>query len=148
MPEAFPLNRCNIDNPFTHRHIKSMPRLRRTKQQIAIEEVFKCHTRPLSPHEVLELAKQDVPNLGMATVYRTLNQMVEDGSLHVVELPGQSSRYEPSDKHHHHHFHCTSCNKVIDLDGCLLKEDLNLPEGFVVKNHSITLSGRCPDCGE
>jgi len=124
-----------------------MARQRRTKQQIAIEEVFDQIQRPLSPQEVLEAARAAVPNLGMATVYRTLNHKVEDGSLQVVDLPGQSSRYEPSRKSHHHHFHCTDCDKVFDVDGCLLKEDLNLPQGFEVKEHDITLTGRCPDCG-
>ncbi len=124
-----------------------MPRQRRTKQQIAIEEVFRRNPRPLSPHEILSLARDDVPNLGMATVYRTLNYMIEDQILQVVDLPGQCSRYELADKKHHHHFHCLDCDKVFDLEGCLLKEDLNLPEGFVVKEHDITLTGRCPDCG-
>lgn len=125
-----------------------MPRQRQTKQRIAIEAVFEETPRPLSPAEVHELAGQTVENLGIATVYRALNDMVEEKILRVVELPGLSSRYEKSGLKHHHHFHCNTCDKVYDLEGCLLKNNLNLPEGFNVISHDITLSGICPQCTE
>lgn len=94
------------------------------------------------------MAKEAVPNLGMATVYRTLNHMLEDGVLKIVDIPGQSSRYEKAGKEHHHHFHCTSCNRVFDLQAPPLPSDIEIPEGYVVKSHDITLSGTCSDCGE
>ncbi|MCC5847002.1 MAG: transcriptional repressor [Verrucomicrobia bacterium] len=123
-----------------------MPRQRQTRQRIAIENVFDHEPRPLGPAEVLDLAQEEVPKLGIATVYRALNDMVEEKLLRVVELPGQPARYEKSGLHHHHHFHCLQCDKVFDLEGCLLKSNLNLPEGFKVTGHDITLSGSCPAC--
>ncbi len=125
-----------------------MPRQRQTKQRAAIEAVFESNHRPLSPSEVHELAKQEVENLGIATVYRALNDMVEEKLLRAVELPGLAPRYEKAGLKHHHHFHCNSCDKVFDLEGCLLKTNLNLPEGFSVTGHDITLSGTCPRCGK
>jgi len=122
-----------------------MPK-RSTKQRAAIESAFERASRPLGPNEVHELAKKKVPNLGIATVYRALNDLVEEGALKAVDLPGQVSRYEKSDLGHHHHFHCTACDRVYDLDGCLLKKDLSLPKGFQVEQHDITLTGTCPDC--
>jgi Fur family ferric uptake transcriptional regulator len=122
-----------------------MPK-RTTKQRSAIEAAFEHASRPLSPHEVHGLAKEKVPNLGIATVYRALNNLVEEGTLRTVELPGQTSRYEKGDLGHHHHFHCTSCDRVYDLDGCLLKKEMDLPKGFRVQQHDITLTGTCPDC--
>lgn len=119
---------------------------RATKQRSAIEAAFERASRPLSPNEVHDLARQKVPNLGIATVYRALNDLVEAGTLRSVELPGQISRYEKADLGHHHHFHCTVCDRVYDLDGCLLKKDLNLPRGFQLHQHDITLTGTCPDC--
>lgn len=119
---------------------------RNTRQRAAIEKAFDKVQRPLSPAEVSDLSRKNVPNLGMATVYRALNEMIEEGSLRPVDLPGQSRRYEKSGLHHHHHFHCTVCNRVYDLDGCMLKADLELPPGFEVDGHDITLTGRCPDC--
>ncbi|MGA0333446.1 MAG: Fur family transcriptional regulator [Kiritimatiellia bacterium] len=123
-----------------------MPPQRNTRQRSAIKKAFENVGRPLSPQEVNEIAREYVPSLGIATVYRALNEMVEEGSLHPVDLPGQSRRYEMSGLHHHHHFHCQKCDKVFDLEGCLLKKEFDLPPGFTVKQHDITLSGVCPDC--
>jgi len=119
---------------------------RNTRQRAAIEKAFEKVARPLSPAEVCECASASVPTLGMATVYRALNEMVDEGTLRPVELPGQSRRYEKSGLHHHHHFHCNKCDRVFDVDGCFLKKDVDLPPGFSVKDHDITLSGDCPDC--
>jgi len=124
-----------------------MPRQRSTRQRTAIEEVFASTQRPLTPVEVREAARESVPALGIATVYRALNDLVEEKLLRPVELPGQPPRYEKAGLRHHHHFHCSACDKVFDLDGCLLRKDLKLPAGFELQGHDITLTGRCPDCG-
>lgn len=123
-----------------------MAPIRNTRQRAAIEAAFHAAPRPLSPAEVSELARKDVSNLGMATVYRALNEMVTQGDLRPVDLPGQNTRYEKAGLHHHHHFHCNRCDKVFDVEGCMLKKDLNLPAGFEVQQHDITLTGICPDC--
>lgn len=124
-----------------------MPRQRNTRQRQAIEAVFEKTDRPLTPLEVLETAGKAVPRMGIATVYRALRDMVEEKILRSVDLPGQPPRYEKADLKHHHHFHCKACDKVYDLDGCLLRKDMILPEGFELQGHDITLTGLCPDCG-
>jgi len=125
-----------------------MTRQRNTRQRSAIEEVFAKTHRPLTPGEVHAYARGAVPALGIATVYRALSMMVEEKKLRAVELPGQPPRFEKTGLGHHHHFHCIACDKVYDLDGCLLRKDLVLPEGFELQGHDITLSGRCSDCGK
>ncbi|MFP6903946.1 MAG: transcriptional repressor [Verrucomicrobiota bacterium] len=119
---------------------------RKTRQRRAIWKAIKAAGRPLSPQEVLELARAEVPQLGLATVYRRLNALVNGEEIRAVELPGESTRYEPADLAHHHHFICTRCTKAFDMEGCMLKHELTLPPGFKVISHEITLSGTCPDC--
>lgn len=140
--------RLCIDKIGSCTHRGDMTRQRNTRQRTAIEAVFDTIPRPLGPSEVWALARAAVPNLGIATVYRALNDLVEEHRLRAVELPGQTPRYERAGLKHHHHFHCRSCDKVFDLDGCMLKADLKLPPGFTVKSHDITLSGFCPDCAD
>ncbi|WP_243027196.1 zinc uptake transcriptional regulator [Thermus albus] len=119
---------------------------RSTRQRRAIRETFLEAGRPLSPQEVLELAKRKVPSLGLATVYRTLKGLVEEGFLIPVVLPGEPPRYEPAGREHHHHFLCRLCGKVYELLGCDLALEGHLPPGFLAEGHEVTVYGRCPEC--
>ena len=68
---------------------------RNTRQRIAIREAIEVARRPLLPQEVLDQAQSLAPGLGIATVYRNLKALVDDGTLAVVQLPGENPRYEP-----------------------------------------------------
>jgi len=119
---------------------------RSTRQRRAIREVFLETDRPLSPQEVLAMAKRRVPSLGLATVYRTLKGLVEEGFLTPVALPGEPPRYERAGRGHHHHFFCRLCGRVYELWGCDLAVDGILPSGFQAEAHEVTVYGRCPEC--
>jgi len=119
---------------------------RQTRQRIAIRNAIAEADGPLSPNEVRERASAEVEQLGLATVYRTLNAMVEDGEIKAVELPGETARYESADLGHHHHFHCGRCGRVYDFEGCPGNMASLLPKGFQLQDHEIFLYGRCPDC--
>jgi Fur family transcriptional regulator, ferric uptake regulator len=122
------------------------PAASRTRQQLAIRAAFEGAGRPLGPLEVVGLAQAEVPKLGVATVYRTIRTLVEEGWLTPVELPGEPPRYELAGKHHHHHFQCRGCKKAFELDECAVDLDFRLPPGFVLDDHDLTLYGRCDDC--
>ncbi len=108
--------------------------------------MFERADRPLSPQEVHERADRIASGLSLATVYRALKGMIEEGSIVTVELPGQPPRYEPAGLDHHHHFQCRECGKVFDIEGCPGAMDGLAPDGFVVESHEITLSGLCDAC--
>lgn len=118
---------------------------RSTKQRAAIRDALKAADRPLLASEVLTLAKQAVPSLGIATVYRTLKALVEQESLQVVELPGENPRFEFTHGHHHH-FCCKACGRVYDVHACPGDFSQLVPPGFEVSDHELTLYGRCDQC--
>jgi Fur family ferric uptake transcriptional regulator len=119
-----------------------------TRQRTAIYAVVAGAQRPLSPQEILETAQVSVEGLGLATVYRNLKALLEDGAIEVVQLPGESPRYEPAGQSHHHHFQCTQCARVFDVHAC--PGDLKglAPQGFQVHRHELTLYGLCADCAQ
>jgi len=121
---------------------------RNTRQRQVIEQVFREAGRPLSVPEAHDAARRRLPRLGVATVYRAVNDLLEARWLRPVELPGEAARYELADLAHHHHFHCTQCDRVFDIDGCALARTTHVPGGFVVESHEVILYGRCDQCSD
>lgn len=119
---------------------------RDTRQRRILRQVLEEAARPLSPQEILDAAKEVMPNLGIATVYRNVKAMAEDGALQAVELPGEGLRYEVAGKQHHHHFHCRACGRVFEVDGCPGDLRRMAPPAFQVESHMIVLYGRCSTC--
>ena len=120
---------------------------RNTVQRRAIHKVLEQTGRPMGPPEIYEAAKEHAPGLGIATVYRTIKRLLDDGFLTQVELPGEAPRYEMAGKGHHHHFRCSICKRVFDLQGCPGAFKQILPRGFSLEAHEIYLFGRCVECG-
>lgn len=119
---------------------------RDTAQRRAIRAALIAADRPLSPAEVLDLAQEEVPTLGVATVYRNLKGFVEEGWLTVVDLPAEAPRYEIAGKKHHHHFMCRRCDRVFELTGCPGNLQSVVPRGFALEDHEVVLYGRCEAC--
>ena len=119
---------------------------RKTKQRDAVRAVLEVAERPLSVDELLKAASRRVKGLGVATVYRAVGALVTEGWIETVEIPGEPTRYERSDKGHHHHFQCEKCDRAFDLAGCFDNLRKLAPPRFRVKQHSLTLYGLCATC--
>lgn len=119
---------------------------RDTRQRRAIRKVFLDAGRPLTPEEVLERGQEAVESLGLATVYRNVKMLTEEGWLAEVALPSDGMRYELASRPHHHHFVCRSCDQAYDIDRCPPTVEDIAPEGFQVDDHEVILYGRCPAC--
>ena len=120
---------------------------RQTRQRDAIRAALAAANRPLGPLEILAAVKPDLPRLGIATVYRTLKGLLDEGWLRTVELPGAPARYEVAGKEHHHHFHCRACDGVFEVEACPGGIRGLLPGGFRLERHEIILYGVCAGCG-
>jgi Fur family ferric uptake transcriptional regulator len=119
---------------------------RQTAQRQAIQEAILTASRPLTASEILTEAGGSLPGLGIATVYRTVNLLVEAGWLKSVQLPGEPSRFEPADGGHHHFFQCTACGLTFPVAGCAGALEALVPDGFQVEGHEIVLYGTCQGC--
>jgi Fur family ferric uptake transcriptional regulator len=122
--------------------------IRNTLQRRAISRVFNVDMPPLTPQEVLTAAQKDIPALGIATVYRTLKSMVENGTLVVVNLPGEASRYELTEKRHHHFFSCRACGKVSVVSKCISDFKEMVPSNCKLERHEVVLYGLCDQCNK
>ncbi|CDG22051.1 ferric uptake regulation protein [Xenorhabdus poinarii G6] len=89
--------------------------------------------------------------IGLATVYRVLNQFDDAGIVTRHNFEGGKSVFELTQQHHHDHLICLDCGKVIEFNDEFIEErQRNIAERYGIKlsNHSLYLYGHCAagDC--
>jgi Fur family ferric uptake transcriptional regulator len=108
----------------------------------------------LSAEDVFMLVKDKAPEIGLATVYRTLELLSE---MHIVEKMNFGdgvARYDlrnDSSHHHHHHLICMQCGTVDEImEDWLtpLEERLENEYSFKVLDHRLDFHGICRRCSE
>jgi Fur family ferric uptake transcriptional regulator len=125
---------------------KTTPVSRKTRQREALQAALDRADRPLSVGELLDAGAKRIDGLGVATVYRNVRSLLDEGWIVAVEMPGEATRYERAGKGHHHHFQCERCDRVFDLRGCFDNLRKLAPPKFRVKEHALTLYGLCASC--
>lgn len=120
---------------------------RRTQQKKAILNVMKGMNIHMTAEQVLHAVKKTNDNISLATVYRNLNAMCEEGLIQKVT--GEGYHYYDGNPLPHDHFHCMACGKLIDIpcgynDG---KNDrISQKFGVRVIRRTVTYEGICDDC--
>lgn len=124
-----------------------------TPQRRAIVDIIiNNEGKHLTTEELYDLVKVECPEIGLATVYRTMQLLEELGVVCKLDLNDGCSRYElvhEEENHQHHHLICTSCGKVIEVEGDLLdslEQDIQEKYKFMIKNHSVKFYGLCKEC--
>ena len=106
----------------------------------------------LSAEEVFLLVKEKAPEIGLATVYRTLELLSELQVLDKINFGDGVSRYDLRKEgidHFHHHLVCMECGSVEEIIEDLLTDVEKVVEEdwkFQVKDHRLTFHGICKDC--
>ena len=126
----------------------------------AVLSILAKADKHLSAEDIYIKVHSRYPNIGLTTIYRTLDILADIGLLYKFDFGDGRARYElaegPKGAHHHHHLVCTSCNRVIDYTDFideeveLLRETekgLSKKYDFKITNHVIQFYGLCKDCG-
>jgi len=132
---------------------------RMTLGREAILDVLAQANRHLSAEDIFMKVYKVYPNIGLTSVYRTLDILVNIGLVHKFDFGHGRARYElaeePKGRRHHHHLVCTGCSRVIDYEDfideevALLKkteEALSIKYNFTIMNHLIQFYGLCQIC--
>lgn len=105
----------------------------------------------LSAEDVYNLVKLKNPEIGLATVYRTLELLAEMEVLQKMNFGDGRSRYElnEGEVHHHHHLICLNCGLVTEFTDDLLEtleEAIASKSGFKIVDHDLKFYGLCEKC--
>jgi len=122
---------------------------RMTAQRRAVSRALDGEHLHLTADEVFARAQALLPEVSLATIYNTLNDLVAMGELREIAAARGPARYDPN-MAPHHHLMCVDCGAIRDVD--LAPADLDLrPEpghGFELLAVDVTLRGRCPACAD
>jgi len=119
-----------------------------TPQRMAIIHVLHHVGTHLSPTDVFARVKENLPGLTEATVYRTLEFLVENGLAHSAHIGSGHLVYEIA-RQDHHHLICRKCGSEVQIDHARLEKVYNKLEsisGFRFIDSHVTFFGLCPEC--
>lgn len=123
-----------------------------TEQRAIILQILINLDDHLNAEEVHAIIKEKYPNqnIGIATIYRTLNFLEEVELISSISFGKDGKKYESNNKNQHHdHIICTSCGKIVEfLDEEIEKrqEDVALKNGFKITDHTMQIYGICDAC--
>jgi Fur family ferric uptake transcriptional regulator len=125
---------------------------RASAPRAAVLEVIARQDCVLSAREIADELRAGGGEVGVATVYRTLELLEGMRLLQRLDVGDGSARFEPAlpgGEHHHHHLVCDRCGKVTPFEDPQLEraiDELGSRLDYTVAGHDVVLRGDCPDC--
>ncbi len=126
-----------------------MPTRRRNTQQRALIEAELAESKDfISAQDLHARLRQGGNPVGLATVYRNLNDLAASGAADTIQLNGSEQLFRYCGKEHHHHLVCVDCGKTIEIgpEHEDWVESVARRKRFTLISHTIEIFGRCPDC--
>ena len=120
-----------------------------TPQRRAVIHVIASSQDHLTPATIYRKVHQDHPNIGLVTIYRTLEILAELELICELHAGGICRSYTISTLQHHHHLICSNCGVVIDFTGhdlSELEQRLSIETGFEIEDHLLEFFGLCRAC--
>ncbi len=119
-----------------------------------LKTILENNDEHLSCEEVFNIVSKSNPDIGIATVYRTLLLFEKLNIVYRINFDDGLSRFElnqGTENHHHHHLICVECGKVREVKLDLLEsleDEIEREGNFKIIDHNVKFYGYCHDCVE
>jgi Fur family ferric uptake transcriptional regulator len=122
---------------------------RPTRQQAAVADLLEKSDDFTSAQTVHARLSEAGAGVGLATVYRTLQAMVDAGTVDVLRTDDGEAVYRACSTHHHHHLVCRACGRTVEVEGPAVErwaDKIADEHGFSDVTHTLEIFGTCADC--
>ena len=122
---------------------------RPTRQRAAVEALLVDINDFISAQNLHARLRTQGQNVGLATVYRTLQAMATDGDVDMVRTADGEAVYRQCSTGHHHHLVCRSCGRTVEVEGPAVEswaDKIGAEKGFSDVQHTLEIVGTCSDC--
>lgn len=117
------------------------------QRTLTLGAVKKLRNHPTAEEVYAEVAKEH-PTISKGTVYRNLKELVENGDIYDIEVPGAASHFDHN-CFEHYHARCIKCGKVVDVDLPYMADLIDKivdKHGFEFTGYDLVFKGVCPEC--
>ena len=125
-------------------------RPRMTRQRAAVSDLLERTEDFRSAQQLHESLRDSGAAVGLATVYRTLQGLVETGAVDVLRADDGETLYRRCETvKHHHHLVCRQCGTTVEISGDVVEEwadQMAAQHGFTAIEHTLDLFGLCAQC--
>jgi Fur family ferric uptake transcriptional regulator len=125
------------------------PVRRQTRQRTAVLELLDRLDGFRSAQDIHALLRESGDPVGLATVYRALQALQDDGLVDVLRSPEGEASYRRCSTAHHHHLVCRSCGRTVEVADPPLDRwaaRIAAEHGFADVEHELEVFGTCHDC--
>jgi Fur family ferric uptake transcriptional regulator len=102
-----------------------------------------------TPQQLHDDLRRRGAKVGLTTVYRTLQLLVDAGDVDTMRLPSGEQLYRLCGRSHHHHLVCRGCGTTVEVEGPAVErwaDRLAVEHGFTDVSHTLEIFGTCPRC--
>ena len=123
--------------------------LRPTRQRRAIAAAMDTFEDFRSAQEIHALLAAQGDQVGLSTVYRTLQGLAEAGEIDALRTESGESIYRRCSATHHHHLVCRSCGATVEVEGPTVEKwtrSIAAAHGYKDVSHTLEIFGTCGSC--
>jgi len=124
-------------------------RTRATRQFQAVSDALESSSDFRSAQDIHSAIRSNGDKVGLATVYRALQTLVDMGKVDVLQSAGGEALYRSCSDRHHHHLVCRWCRTTVEVEGSAVEQWADRTarkHGFTGVDHTFELVGTCKDC--
>ena len=122
---------------------------RPTRQRRAVATALQSFDDFRSAQDIHDLLRGRGENVGLSTVYRTLQALADRGEVDMLRTEDGEAVYRRCSATHHHHLVCRGCGRTVEVEGPAVEkwaDSVAGRHGFTDVSHSLEIFGTCPDC--
>jgi Fur family transcriptional regulator, ferric uptake regulator len=122
---------------------------RPTRQRRAVAAALQGFEDFRSAQHIHDLLRRSGENVGLSTVYRTLQALADGGEVDVLRTEEGEALYRRCSATHHHHLVCRSCGRTVEVEGPAVEQWADAVadrHGYRDVSHSLEIFGTCPEC--
>jgi Fur family ferric uptake transcriptional regulator len=119
------------------------------QREAVIKILLENPNQHLAAEDIYAMVRKTHPEIGMATVYRTLELLSNEKIINQLNFEEGYSRYELESQAHHHHLVCLKCGKITEFNDNLLEkveEEIAKEHTFAIVGHLLKFYGYCANC--